>query len=330
MIYHFEFICILTIKESPSFEDKFIQKTHSTLDHTVENASCFVQSLSNYNSLNHALSLYVDVHSDQLSNSTINNDYVAHNQFKQVDQFDSTQIQVKKQINQFDEIVTSNGNTNGYSNNKEIRETKEISKTASSSAFESVQLKRVQFKELNGDAKAINGRRTSDDLSNKENEENYEDEETYTKIPVKDLISTFEKQTRPVIRYKLREDKLPEPGRMTVGFNADEPKFPETVSPCDENKNSFKQNEQLEQSNCSYSQNSIEFHDENGSSKNENYMNGNYENEHDIDNVDNQTQQGKRFSVFCLLILFAVLRIAYRFPLILAFILCLASCCFYL
>lgn len=261
------------------------------MDHTVENASCFVQSLSNYNSLNHALSLYVDVHSAQLSNSTINSEYMAQNQFKQIDQND----QCNKQISQVDDKISSKvNNSNGYFNNKEVIETKEISR--SRSAVETVQLKHVQFKERNGETMVTNGNRTTDDSSNKENEENYENEE-YTKIPVKDLISTFEKQTRPVIRYKLREDKLPEPSKMTIGLSADVVKLPETVSSSDENQKIIKQNEQFEQTDChSYSQNGTEFHDEFESSKNESSMNGNYENE----NADTHTQQGKRFSVYLL------------------------------
>lgn len=42
--------------------------------------------------------------------------------------------------------------------------------------------------------------------------------EMYTKVPVRDLISTFEKQTHPVIRYKVREDKFPI-AAMAVGSN---------------------------------------------------------------------------------------------------------------
>lgn len=34
------------------------------------------------------------------------------------------------------------------------------------------------------------------------------DAEKYVKIPVRDLISTFEKQTRPIIRYKLRDEHI--------------------------------------------------------------------------------------------------------------------------
>lgn len=255
------------------------------MDHTVENASCFVQSLSNYNSLNHALSLYVDLHSDQLSNSTINSEYLAQNQFKQIDQNDRYHSQVDEKL------ATKEHNANGYFNSKEVIETNELSR--SRSAVEIVQLRHVQFKEQNGETKVTNGNRTADDLSNKENEEeNYENGE-YTKIPVKDLISTFEKQTRPVIRYKLREDKLPEPSKMTIGLSADVAKLSETVSACDEIKNT--QNEQFEQTNCySYSQNGTELHNEFESTKNENYMNGNYESE----NGDAHTQQGKRFSVY--------------------------------
>lgn len=256
------------------------------MDHTVENASCFVQSLSNYNSLNHALSLYVDVHSDQLSNSTINSEFMAQNQFKQIDQY----VQYNKQISQIDEEISPKEiNTNGYLNNNEMIETKELSR----SAVETFQLKSVQLNEQNGITRITNGNRTNEEMSNKENEENYENEE-YTKIPVKDLISTFEKQTRPVIRYKLREDKLPEPSKMTIGYSADVTKLPETVLSSDENKKILTQSEQFEQNSYSYSQNGTDFHDEIETSKNENSMNGNYENE----NVDSHTQQGKRFSVF--------------------------------
>lgn len=272
MLYHFT-----SQKVSPSFEDKIIKKTHSSLDHTVENASCFVQSLSNYNSLNHALSLYVDVHYDQLSNSANNSEYLAQNQYKQ--------------ISQIDEILSSEENsTNGYLNDKEVIETKTLSR--SRSAADTVQLRHVQTKEQNIEASVTNGNRTTEDSSNKENEENYENEE-YTKIPVRDLISTFEKQTRPVIRYKLREDKLTEPSKMTIGLSADVEKLTETVS-CVENNVKISRNEHLEQTNSdySYSQNGTELRDDFESSRNENILNGNNE------NADHQ--QGKRFYVFSL------------------------------
>lgn len=42
-----------------------------------------------------------------------------------------------------------------------------------------------------------------------EEKENGIDEQAYIKVPVRDLISTFERQTRPIIRYKLRDDILP-------------------------------------------------------------------------------------------------------------------------
>ncbi|XP_037042049.1 uncharacterized protein LOC119078545 isoform X5 [Bradysia coprophila] len=258
--------------ESPSFEDTIIQKSHSTLDHTVENASCFVQSLSNYNSLNHALSLYVDVHSDQLSNSTINSEYMAQQQLKQID--DS--VQYNKEIRQIDvkSSSTENNNTNGYFINKEVIATKELS--SNRSAVETVQLRHVQTNAPNGGCRTTNGNR-SNDCSNKENEENYENEE-YTKVPVKDLICTFEKQTRPVIRYKLREDKLPEPSKMTIGLSVDEMKQSVTHSTSEEHKITLSQNEQFEQTDSySYSQNGTEFYDEFESSKNENFINGNDE-----------------------------------------------------
>lgn len=250
------------------------------MDHTVENASCFVQSLSDYNSLNHALSLYVDVHYDQLSNSTINSEYVAQNQFKQINQID-------------EQISSKETNANGYFTNDEAIESKTIS--TNRSFGETVQLKHVEAKEQHCETRVTNGTRITEDLCNKENEEHFENDE-YTKIPVRDLISTFEKQTRPVIRYKLREDKLPEPSKMTIGLSADVTKVQETLSSCVENKITITQNEQLEQTNCSsYSQNGTEHRtDDFESSKNENYVNGSYENE----NADTHAQPGKRFYVF--------------------------------
>ncbi len=298
-IYHTESF-LFNIKESPSFEDIIIQKTHSTsLDHTVENASCFVQSLSNYNSLkNHALSLYVDVHSDQLSNSTMNIEPMAQTQFKQIDQ----NAQYNKQI---DEKSSSKENTtNGYYNSNKVIETKEI--CSNQSAIEIVQLKHVQTNEQqNGETRATSRNQTIEDLSNKENEENYENDE-YTKIPVKDLISTFEKQTRPVIRYKLREDKLPEPLKMSIGFNAEADDNKQTLYEENTMMTTTNQNEQLEQTNClAYSQNGSELHEEFESTTN--HMNGNFENE----NVDTNTQQGKRFSVFFFFFFFC--KILFRF-----------------
>lgn len=245
------------------------------MDHTVDNASCYVQSLSNYNSLNHALSLYVDVHSDQLS-STINSEYMAQNHdMNQVDRND----QYSSQISQIEKKASSSqmNHTNGHFSNGEVIETKELSRNRSE--IEMVQLKQVRIQER---VEERNGNRTVDDLSNKENEENFENEE-YTKVPVKDLISTFEKQTRPVIRYKLREDKLPEPSKMTIGVSTDEMK--QTVSSFEIDK--------FEQSNgYSCNQNDIEFHDQCESSNN-GCMNGNCENK----NADTNVEQGKRFSV---------------------------------
>lgn len=42
-------------------------------------------------------------------------------------------------------------------------------------------------------------------------------DENYKKVPVRDLISTFEMQTRPVIRYKVREDKVSMAAAMIDG-----------------------------------------------------------------------------------------------------------------
>ncbi|KAJ6644413.1 hypothetical protein Bhyg_09382 [Pseudolycoriella hygida] len=208
-----------------------------------------------------------DVHSDQLSNSTTNFEYLAQNQFKQMEQ----NVEYKTQINQTDDkLSVQETNINGCFTNREMTEAKEVTRS------ETVELKRVQLKERSQEIRVTNGSRATDDLSNKENEENYDNDE-YTKIPVKDLISTFEKQTRPVIRYKVREDKLPEPSRMTIGLNADATKLSETVSVCDERKQMTNLGDQFEQTKCnSYERNGTEFRDELVSSQNENSMNGNY------------------------------------------------------
>lgn len=53
-------------------------------------------------------------------------------------------------------------------------------------------------------------------------------DENYRKVPVRDLISTFEMQTRPVIRYKVREDKVSMAAAMIDG-SADVNNEPATV-----------------------------------------------------------------------------------------------------
>lgn len=228
------------------------------------------------------------MHSDQLSNSTINSEYMAQHQSKKIDH----SVQYNKEVRQIESksSLTENHSMNGHFSNKEMIATKEISRNRS--AVETVQLKHVQINAPNGASKTTNGNRSTDS-SNKENEENYEDDE-YTKIPVKDLICTFEKQTRPVIRYKLREDKLPEPSKMTIGLSVDETKQSAKFSTIEENKIMSNQTEQFEQTDSyAYSQNGSEFHDEFESSKNETYINGNNE----TVNADNNEQQGKRFYV---------------------------------
>lgn len=280
----------VNIKESPSFEDNIIQNIYSTLDHTVENASCcFVQSLSNYNSLNHALSLTVDVYSDPLSHSAINGDYMAEqNQMKEIEE---NAEYCKQIIGQMEEKTSlEEAQRNGFFSAKKVTETLKSQK----SEFETVQLRHIQTKERTGER---NGNTTTDDFCNKENDEHFDNDE-YTKVAVRDLISTFEKQTRPVIRYKLREDKLPEPAKMTIGLSTDEMKQSVTVSSCQENKSTVNQCDQLEQSNgYLYRENETEFLDQFESSKND-FMNGNYENK----NVVSDNQPGKRFSCFSFLV----------------------------
>lgn len=46
------------------------------------------------------------------------------------------------------------------------------------------------------------------EIEKTEEKEDNDDEQTYIKVPVRDLISTFERQTRPIIRYKLRDEYL--------------------------------------------------------------------------------------------------------------------------
>lgn len=55
------------------------------------------------------------------------------------------------------------------------------------------------------------------------------DETDYRKIPIRDLINTFEQQTRPVIRYKLRKDKLPMPSMIDGKFESDDHNNPLTT-----------------------------------------------------------------------------------------------------